>query len=137
MHFEDASAAKMPAGQNNLPWWKELTRYQWFVFIVASLGWLFDTMDQQLFNLARISAVRDLLHVTPGDATRAGEVDWYGSVATTIFMLGWAIGGLFFGILGDKVGRAKTMMLTVLCYSAFTGLSASPRASGTSPFIGF
>ncbi len=124
MHFEDASAAKMPAGQNNLPWWKELTRYQWFVFIVASLGWLFDTMDQQLFNLARISAVRDLLHVTPGDATRAGEVDWYGSVATTIFMLGWAIGGLFFGILGDKVGRAKTMMLTVLCYSAFTGLSA-------------
>ena len=39
-------------------------------------------------------------------------------------MIGWALGGLFFGVLGDKLGRAKTMMLTVLCYSAFTGLSA-------------
>ena len=41
-----------------------------------------------------------------------------------IFMIGWALGGIFFGILGDRIGRAKTMMLTVLCYSAFTGLSA-------------
>ncbi len=48
----------------------------------------------------------------------------YGSLATTIFMIGWALGGIFFGVLGDKVGRAKTMMLTVVCYSAFTGLSA-------------
>ena len=39
-------------------------------------------------------------------------------------MIGWALGGIFFGILGDKLGRAKTMMMTVLCYSAFTGLSA-------------
>ena len=41
-----------------------------------------------------------------------------------IFMLGWAIGGLFFGVLGDRIGRAKTMLLTILVYSAFTGLSA-------------
>ena len=124
MHFEDASAAQPHASLDDVPWWKELTRYQWFVFVVASLGWLFDTMDQQLFNLARISAVRDLLHVRPGDTQMAGEVDWYGGVATTVFMIGWALGGLFFGILGDRIGRAKTMILTVLCYSAFTGLSA-------------
>ncbi len=84
-------------------------------------------MDQQLFNLARISAVRNLLGVVPGDMTMEGQVDWYGGVATTVFMIGWALGGLFFGILGDKLGRAKTMMLTVLCYSAFTGLSALSR----------
>jgi MFS family permease len=124
MQFEDASEATPPASLDGAPWWKELTGYQWFVFIVASLGWLFDTMDQQLFNLARISAVRELLHVTPGDTQMAGQVDWYGGVATTVFMIGWALGGLFFGVLGDKIGRAKTMMLTVLCYSAFTGLSA-------------
>jgi MFS family permease len=124
MHFEDAPAAKVPASPEDGPWWKELSRYQWFVFTVASLGWLFDTMDQQLFTLARISAVRSLLHVQSGDATMDGQVDWYGSLATTIFMIGWALGGLFFGVLGDKLGRAKTMILTVLCYSAFTGLSA-------------
>jgi MFS family permease len=101
-----------------------LTSYQWFVFVVASLGWLFDTMDQQLFNLARISAVRDLLGVQAGDATAVASVDWHASVATSIFMVGWAIGGFFFGVLGDRLGRAKTMLLTVLCYSAFTGLSA-------------
>ncbi len=39
-------------------------------------------------------------------------------------MIGWALGGFFFGVLGDRIGRAKTMLLTVLCYSAFTGLSA-------------
>jgi len=124
MHFEDAPAAEVPASLEDAPWWKELTRYQWFVFIVASLGWLFDTMDQQLFNLARISAVRNLMHVQPGDTKLEGLVDWYGGIATTIFMVGWALGGLFFGVLGDRVGRARTMMLTVLCYSAFTGLSA-------------
>jgi MFS family permease len=124
MHFEDAAAADAPPDLESVPWWKELSRYQWFVFAVASMGWLFDTMDQQLFNLARISAVRSLLHVQPGDLTTEGQVDWYGGVATTIFMVGWALGGLVFGVLGDKIGRARTMMLTVLCYSAFTGLSA-------------
>jgi len=44
--------------------------------------------------------------------------------ATSIFIIGWAIGGLIFGILGDRIGRTKTMMLTIVLYSAFTGLSA-------------
>ena len=48
----------------------------------------------------------------------------YGGYATMIFMIGWAIGGLFFGVLGDRIGRARTMLLTILVYSAFTGLSA-------------
>ena len=52
------------------------------------------------------------------------EVDKYGAYATSIFILGWASGGLLFGILGDRIGRAKVMMLTILMYSAFTGLSA-------------
>ena len=50
-------------------------------------------------------------------------------------MIGWAIGGIFFGILGDKIGRARTMMMTVLCYSAFTGLSA--LSTGVWDFAGY
>ena len=63
----------------------------------------------------------------PGAARRHDSgrpVDGYAGYTTTIFMIGWALGGFFFGVLGDRLGRAKTMMLTVLCYSAFTGLSA-------------
>jgi len=122
MHFDTPD--REPDDHAGASWWRELTPYQWFVFLVASLGWLFDTMDQQLFTMARKPAVTRLLDVAPGDPTATGRVDEYGGYATTVFMIGWAIGGIVFGILGDKVGRAKTMMMTVLFYSAFTGLSA-------------
>jgi len=114
-------------------WYRELTRYHWFVLTVAALGWLFDTMDQQLFTLARRPAMLELVGgkpaegetQTPEEAEAAkARVDAYGGYATSIFLIGWASGGLFFGVLGDRIGRAKTMMLTILMYSAFTGLSA-------------
>jgi MFS family permease len=124
MHFEDAPVEKVIPNSGDRPWWRELSSYQWFVFMVATLGWLFDTMDQQLFNLARIAAVRSLVQSETAAVNLAGKVEEYAGYTTTIFMIGWALGGLFFGILGDRIGRAKTMILTVLCYSAFTGLSA-------------
>ena len=101
-------------------WWKELNGYHWFVLIVAALGWLFDCLDQQLFILARQPAMTELL---PGDPPQS-TIDAYGSYATSIFLMGWAIGGLIFGVMGDRVGRAKTMVVTILMYSVFTGLSA-------------
>src|SRR5512133_2325770 len=100
------------------PWHRELNRYHWFVLVVASLGWLFDTMDQQLFNLARRPAIAELL-----GTSAPGPIAEYAGYATMIFMIGWASGGVLFGILGDRIGRVKTMILTILFYSAFTGLS--------------
>lgn len=99
------------------PWWRHLNRYHWFVLVVAALGWLFDTMDQQLFNLARVPAMRALLK--PGE-----DPALYGGYATAIFLIGWATGGLVFGVLGDRIGRARTMMWTIVIYSVCTGLSA-------------
>ena len=116
MQFDNPAQPVAAAG---VPWYKELNRYHWFVLIVASLGWLFDTMDQQLFNLARRPAIMELL----GPGADAGSVFRYSGWSTTIFMLGWASGGVFFGVLGDRIGRAKTMILTILSYSIFTGLS--------------
>jgi len=100
-------------------WYRLLTGYQWFVLIVCTAGWAFDTFDQQLFNLARQQAVHDLL----GSAT-TDVVNFYGGLATAVMLIGWATGGIIFGIMGDKIGRAKTMILTIACYSIFTGLSA-------------
>ena len=108
----------------NGQWYRELTRYHWFVLAVAALGWLFDTMDQQLFNLARIPAMNELLTGPHGDLPAKGEVDRYAGITTAVFLIGWASGGLFFGMLGDRIGRARTMMLTILAYSTCTGLSA-------------
>jgi MFS family permease len=104
-------------------WHRDLTSYHWLVLVVASLGWLFDTMDQQLFNLARRPAIMELLGVRPGDTSMNGVVAEYAGYSTMIFMIGWATGGVFFGILGDRIGRAKTMIMTILSYSLFTGLS--------------
>lgn len=101
-------------------WYADMTRYQWWVLIVAALGWLFDTMDQTLFRLTRQSALVELL----GSEATNQEINRIGGIATALFLVGWATGGLIFGILGDRWGRARTMMITILLYSIFTGLSA-------------
>ncbi len=114
-------------------WYRELNRYHWFVLAVAALGWLFDTMDQQLFTLARRPAMTELVGTAPAEgetftpdekAENLRVVNRYATIATSIFLIGWASGGLFFGVLGDRIGRARTMMLTILIYSICTGLSA-------------
>jgi len=121
MHGFEETGPTLPNDPNDTrPWYKLLNRYHWFVLIVAALGWLFDTMDQQLFNLARNPAITELL----GEGASKTRIDEFGAYATSIFIVGWATGGLFFGILGDRIGRAKVMMLTILIYSLFTGLSA-------------
>jgi MFS family permease len=95
----------------------KLTGHQKFVFIMAALAWMFDCLDQQLFTLARNSAMKALLPT-------GMNIGLYGAYATSIFVAGWATGGLIFGAVGDKIGRAKTLTLTVLLYSLSTGLSA-------------
>jgi MFS family permease len=126
MHgFEEAGPALPDDPNDNRPWYKLLTRYHWFVLIVAALGWLFDCLDQQLFILARPHAMSDLFRHLQADPeaysywTAAGA-----NIATSVFIAGWATGGLIFGMLGDRIGRAKTMVITILMYSLFTGLSS-------------
>ena len=97
------SSAAPSAGR----WWHGLTRYHWFVFAVAALGWLFDCLDQQLFTLSRMPAMKALL-------PEGSDPVLWGGYATSVFLAGWATGGLIFGALGDRIGRAKTMMITIL-----------------------
>jgi len=122
MHADLPASVAHP-DDDTVPWYKALTRYHWFVLMVAALGWLFDTMDQQLFVLARTPALAELLNKSPSDP----DISRYGGYATSIFIIGWATGGLIFGMFGDRFGRARTMIITILIYSAFTGLSAGAQ----------
>jgi MFS family permease len=100
-------------------WYRELNGYQWFVLLVCSFAWMFDLMTQQLFSQARKQAVRELLGGHASDAAVAQQAGY----ATSVLMIGWASGGVLFGMLGDRIGRVKTMALTILFYSLFTGAS--------------
>lgn len=106
--------------QAHLPWYRGLTGYHWFVLIVCWMAWLFDTMDQQLFVMARTPAMMDLIQ-----DPKPGDITYYAGLATMFLVLGWATGGIVFGIMGDRWGRVKTLVLAVLFYSLFTGLSAA------------
>jgi MFS family permease len=124
--IERTPAASPSSGPRSsmAPWYGELTSYHWLVLGIASMGWMFDTMAQQLFNLARRPAMVDLLGLGALDSTVSEQAGY----STMIFMIGWALGGVVFGILGDRLGRAKTMVITILLYSGFTGLSYFSRS---------
>ncbi|HZR21088.1 MAG TPA: MFS transporter [Verrucomicrobiae bacterium] len=96
-----------------------VTTYHWLVVILAASGWLFDCMGQRIFILSREPALRELL----GAAATDKEVRFWGTLATFLLMIGWATGGIIFGLLSDRYGRVKTMVATLLAYSVFSGLS--------------
>src|SRR5436190_15554649 len=111
---------------------EKITAYHWLVVIIASCGWLFDCMDQRLFVLCRESASRELLKNSP---EALAHLKQYGTYATSWMLLGWAAGGIIFGMLSDKIGRVKTMAITLFFYAGFTGLSGC--AHNWSEFIAY
>lgn len=124
------SSTATPASDGKQPaWYQGLDRYCWVVLVIAALGWLFDTMDQNLYNLVRAPSLTELLsHQYPdlaGDALK-DAVKEKGGWITSLFLIGWSAGGFVFGVLGDKIGRTGTMILTILIYAIFTGLSGAP-----------
>jgi MFS family permease len=118
----------------NPKWYQGLDRYCWVVLAVAALGWLFDTMDQNLYTLVRQASLEELLRPHPGELTPKERQDLSetvkdkGGIVNAVFLVGWAFGGFLFGILGDRMGRTKTMMTTILIYAVFTGLSGLARS---------
>ena len=101
-------------------WYSSVTRYQWIVLIVASLGWMFDAFEGQLFNITRGDMLPELLHVKGDDPL----VKIWGDKFLAIFLLGGTLGGWVFSSLADRIGRNPVLALTILCYSIFSGLTA-------------
>jgi MFS family permease len=101
-----------------------LSRYQWTVFAAAWLGWGFDVFDGLLFNYVAPNAVPTLLGLELGSAAaKSATLFWTGTL-TSIFLVGWAIGGVIFGPISDRYGRRNTLMITMLLYAGGTAACA-------------
>jgi MFS family permease len=89
------------------------------VLVVAWLGWIFDSMDSTIYSLVLNPALKELL----GPAGTPEAVGWYGGIIFAIFLVGWALGGIAFGVMADRFGRARTLVVTILIYALFTGMA--------------
>jgi MFS family permease len=101
-----------------------LTRIQKLILLAAWLGWVFDIMDAALFAFAKQPMLTEMLG---GEAAYKLHGPGIEGAIQTVFLIGWALGGLVFGILADRWGRTRTLVLTVLMYSLLTGLTALCR----------
>lgn len=100
-------------------WYQGVTRYQWLVLVIASAGWIFDAFEGQVFNITRNDLLTDILRA----AHNAPEVRQWGDIFLGVFLAGGAFGGILFGSLADRWGRKPIMVVTILFYSVFAGLT--------------
>lgn len=101
-----------------------LSRYQWTVLFAAWLGWGFDIFDALLFNFVAPNCVPTLLGLSIGSPEAANATVYWTGVMTSVLLLGWAAGGILFGKLADRIGRTKTLLITILLYSLGTATCA-------------
>jgi MFS family permease len=114
--------ARDDADDSTQKWYQGITRYQWLVLIIASAGWIFDVYEGQIFNLTRHSMLEELV-VADSPEEQQETIKFMGDVFLGIFLAGGMVGGLIFGMMGDRWGRRPTMILTILMYSVFSGLT--------------
>lgn len=101
-----------------------LSRYQWTVLAAAWLGWGFDLFDSILFNFVAPNAVPTLLGLTIGSPEAKQATLYWTGILTSILLLGWAVGGIAFGYVADRIGRTRTMQITILMYALGTAACA-------------
>jgi MFS family permease len=102
------------------PWYAGITRYQWTVLVIASLGWVFDVFEGQIFVASMNEAMPELIPPT----SSTDSIPFYTNLTFAAFLLGGALGGVVFGRLSDRYGRVRVLVWTILMYSMATCLSA-------------
>jgi MFS family permease len=115
-------------------WIKEITPYQWRVFLVVWLGWMLDSTDFGLFSFVLRPALIELL----GARADLAEIGRVGGLLSMVGLLGWAIGGFMFGVVADYIGRVRTLAISIVVFSLFTGLQGlaqTPLQLGTYRFL--
>jgi MFS family permease len=110
------------------------TRYEWRVFFVVWLGWALDATDFNLFSLVLKPAVTEILGGTGSPA----EIGKWGGLLAMVGLLGWALGGMLFGVVADMIGRVRTLIISIVLVAVFTagqGLSQNILQFGVCRFL--
>ena len=98
--------------------------YQWLVLFAAWLGWGFDIFDGLLFNYVAPNCVPTLLGLPIGSPEARAATLKYAGIVTSVLLVGWAVGGILFGRVCDRIGRTRTLLLTMAMYAIGTALCA-------------
>lgn len=101
----------------NERWIKNIKPYQWKTLFAAQLGWMLDAMDIMFYAFA-LTAIQSEFKLNSAEA---------GALAS-VTLITSAIGGIFFGTLADKIGRAKTLVFSIMSYSIFTALTSTAHS---------
>jgi MFS family permease len=94
----------MPIGPIQLL--KQATPAQRSTLLAGALGWLLDSFDAMLYAMVLTYVMRDL-----------GMSKAVSGFLYTLTLLASGIGGVFFGVLADRIGRKRSLMLSILTYS--------------------
>ncbi len=103
----------------------DMNGYQWTVLFAAWLGWGFDVFDGLLFNYVAANCVPTLLHLPIGSPEAAKASLFWNGLLSSLLLVGWGAGGILFGQVADRLGRTRTLMLTMLVYALGTTLCAA------------
>ena len=104
-----------PAG----PWWRSVGRREWHALVAGTAGWMLDGMDVMLYAFA-LGTIREEFGLSAAGA---------GALAS-VTLLSSAFGGIGFGMLADRYGRARMLRFAILTYSVFTALTATSQSVG-------
>lgn len=106
--------------QNKQAWYSGIERRLWIILGIAYAGWLLDAMDLNFITVVLGPCLKDLL----GSAVTPAKIGYYGGIVVAAQLLGWGLGGLTLGIVGDYIGRARALALSIFVYSIFTAVCA-------------
>ncbi|MGH7258008.1 MAG: MFS transporter, partial [Nitrospiraceae bacterium] len=93
--------------------WQDATPDQLRILLVTWLSWILGAMDTMIYSLVLTPALQDLLQTAAEPPVTQAQIGWYGGLIFSIFLVGWAIGGVFLGAVADEIGRAKILLAAV------------------------
>lgn len=101
-----------PAVGMPVPWWREITRAQWYALLAGKIGWALDAFDVLLYVFC-LKPIMDEWHLDPAVA----------GFMVTLTLLASSFGGIFFGVIADRIGRKNALLATIILFSVCSGLS--------------
>jgi MFS family permease len=116
-------------------WLAGFDRYRWTVFLICWVGWALDATDFGLFSIVLRPALTELL----GGQPTLAQIGRVGGYLSMVGLLGWALGGFFFGVIADYIGRVRALALAIVVFSIFTaaqGFAQTPLQLGVFRFFG-